>query len=414
VDNFERHCGVAQAFSPSAPIDRASLFAGRIQQITTIITAVAQKGQHVIIFGERGVGKTSLANVVHDFVTGHGNREVLIAKVNCDATITYPKLWRNILRQIPVSRKHMSVGFQGSQSFKPVKLEAAIDESSGPEDVRFILEQLGVPTIFIIDEIDRIRDQDTKTKLADTIKTFSDHVVQTTLILVGVADSVEQIIAEHRSVERALVQVRLPRMSDIEVYGIIDKGLESVEMACGLAVKKQIARLSQGLPHYTHLIAQNAALNAVKSDRDFVLTDDLDAAISAAVDKAQQTIRSAHHKATSSAQENMFPQVLLACALASRDDLGYFSAADVRAPISTVMGRPIQIPQFARHLKDFCKVSRGAVLTENGPARRLRFRFTDPLLEPFVIMHGIWKGLITTELITENDESRVAASDAQL
>ena len=116
MGNFERRYEVAQAFSPSAPIDKASLFAGRIQQITTIIIAVAQKGKHAIIFGERGVGKTSLANVVHDFVTGQGNIEVLIAKVNCDATITYPKLWRNILRQITVFRKHRAIGFHEAQN----------------------------------------------------------------------------------------------------------------------------------------------------------------------------------------------------------------------------------------------------------------------------------------------------------
>lgn len=305
---------------------------------------------------------------------------------------------------MPISKKQTSLGFQEQQSVKPIKLEAAIDDSCGPEDVRFILEQLGGQTVIIIDEIDRIRDQETKTKLADTIKTLSDHVVQATLILVGVADSVEQIIAEHRSVERALVQVRLPRMSDNEVYETVDKGLNSVDMSCGLAVKRQIARLSQGLPHYTHLIAQNAALNAVRADREFVLIDDLDAAISGAVDKAQQTIRSAYHKATSSAQENMFPQVLLACALANRDDLGYFSAADVCTPISSIMRRPVRIPQFARHLKDFCKSNRGAVLAKNGPARRQRFRFADPLLEPYVVMHGIWKGLITKEQIAENED----------
>jgi hypothetical protein len=74
--------------------------------------------------------------------------------------------------------------------------------------------------------------------------------------------------------------------------------------------------------------------------------------------------------------------------------------------MSRIMGRRIQIPQFARHLKDFCKTSRGAVLTKTGPARRQRFRFSDPLLEPFVVMQGISKGLITTEMITgESTES---------
>jgi len=43
-------------FSPAAPIDNYSLFSGRIDQITRVIDAITNKGQHAIIYGERGVG----------------------------------------------------------------------------------------------------------------------------------------------------------------------------------------------------------------------------------------------------------------------------------------------------------------------------------------------------------------------
>lgn len=38
-----------KAFSPSAPIDERELFAGRDKQITLVIDAINQKGQHVIV-----------------------------------------------------------------------------------------------------------------------------------------------------------------------------------------------------------------------------------------------------------------------------------------------------------------------------------------------------------------------------
>ena len=46
---------VSNAFSPGAPIDKYALFAGRTGQVRDVIGAVMQRGQHVIIFGERGV-----------------------------------------------------------------------------------------------------------------------------------------------------------------------------------------------------------------------------------------------------------------------------------------------------------------------------------------------------------------------
>ena len=55
----------AQIFSPSAPVDEAALFAGRQTQIRKLIEAVLEKGKHAVLYGERGVGKTSLVKVFH-------------------------------------------------------------------------------------------------------------------------------------------------------------------------------------------------------------------------------------------------------------------------------------------------------------------------------------------------------------
>lgn len=59
---------IATVFSPGAPIDEGELFAGRPDQIRELIDAGSQRGQHAIVFGERGVGKTSLANTFTKFM----------------------------------------------------------------------------------------------------------------------------------------------------------------------------------------------------------------------------------------------------------------------------------------------------------------------------------------------------------
>jgi hypothetical protein len=50
------------------------------------------------------------------------------------------------------------------------------------------------------------------------------------------------------------------------------------------------------------------------------------------------------------------------------------------------------IPSFARHLASFCKRERASVLKKSGMKRRFRYRFTDPLMQPFVIMKGLADG----------------------
>jgi nucleoside-triphosphatase THEP1 len=394
--------GISQVFSPSAPVDKSTLFAGRSSQISGVISAVFQRGQHVVIFGERGVGKTSLANVLFDFLSqaNLGLQGMESGTINCEPSTDFSSLWHKIFRDISVSSETSKVGFTARPEVGRVTLDSVLPERVTPDDVRFALKHLPGKSIIIIDEVDRIGDKpNTTTLLADTIKTLSDHSVDTTLILVGVADSIDQLIAEHRSTERALVQIPMPRMSNEELFEILNKALGQIGMTMDEDAKQRVARLSRGLPHYTHLLGQNAALEAVNNERTHIIKQDVMAAIKKALEKAQQSIISDYHKATHSPRENLYKQVLLSCAMAKTDYLGFFSAADVRDPMTKIMKRKYEIPAFSQHLNSFCDEERGPILQRTGTKRRFRFRFINPLLQPFVIMRGVNEGMITEDEI---------------
>ncbi|WP_177196650.1 AAA family ATPase [Duganella sp. CF517] len=384
---------ISESFSPSAPIDQKVLFAGRIQQFTDVANAVAQRGQHVILFGERGVGKTSLSTVISHAFKGTANT-ISSGTINCDQTMDFGGLWRKVFREIPINAGITNgIGFNATPTMHTGSLADYLPATVTPDDIRHILQRLG-KTIIVIDELDRIEDPEVTTLLADTIKTLSDHSVPTTLILVGVADSVNSLIQEHQSVERALVQIRMPRMTVAELDEIIDKGVANAGMTIEKAAKNKISSLSQGLPHYTHLLALHALQTAARKGQTHVTGEDVSSAIENALSKAQQSIISAYHKATSSQRENLYAQVLLACALAKPDALGYFSAADVRDPMTEIMGRFYDIPAFSQHLNAFCDDQRGPILQRIGETRRFRFRFINPLMQPYVTMDGLKRGLI--------------------
>src|SRR6266487_1549021 len=103
-----------RVFTPNSPVDERSLFAGRNTQIRRVIDVVNQKGQHAIIFGERGVGKTSLANVLHDFLAGIG-AQILAPRVNCDSGDTFETTWRKVFDQIELIRTTATVGFTSTK-----------------------------------------------------------------------------------------------------------------------------------------------------------------------------------------------------------------------------------------------------------------------------------------------------------
>ncbi|MGI4881489.1 MAG: hypothetical protein ACRYG4_28845, partial [Janthinobacterium lividum] len=107
------------------------------------------------------------------------------------------------------------------------------------------------------------------------------------------------------------------------------------------------------------------------------------------------SIITAYKKAIYSAKENMYREVLLACALAKRDEQGKFSASDVRESLKTILKRDdLQISYFARHLSAFCDIERGAVLRKTGKPKRFQYQFIDAPLQPYIVMAGKRDGLI--------------------
>jgi hypothetical protein len=191
-------------------------------------------------------------------------------------------------------------------------------------------------------------------------------------------------------------------MSRDEIKEIIDNGLARLGMTIELAALERIAMLSQGLPHYAHLLGRHASRTALDANSLRVGIDVLDEAVKIALDSAHQSVRSAWHKATVSARkDNLFANVLLSCALARTDDMGAFAAQDVRAPLRALTGKLYEIPNFAQHLSEFSDTKRGNILKKIGESRRFRYRFTDPLMPPFVIMKGFAEGKVTANVLRE-------------
>lgn len=388
-----------RVFTPTAPIDERSLFSGRVEQIRRVIDAVNQKGQHAIIFGERGVGKTSLANVLASFLT-HPETTVLTPRVNCDGQDTFAKVWKKIFEQLELSQESEALGFTGTGRTEAYKAASLIEGKATPDAVRRVLTILSrnsIP-IFIVDEFDRLN-KEARHIFADCIKTLSDHAVGATVVAVGVADSVNQLIEEHQSVERALVQIPMPRMSEHEIHEIITKGLTRLGLEITDDAMRRISLLSQGLPHYTHLLGLNATRAAIDSKTKLIDGPQVDAAIMKSIEDTQQSVRSAWHQAIRSPRkDNLFSDVLLACALAETDELGFFAAQNVREPIQKITGKSYGIPSFAKHMNEFCEEKRGRILCRIGTRRKFRFRFSNPLMQPFVIMQGFAKGKIPAAL----------------
>lgn len=388
-----------EAFRPSGPVTDANLFAGRLEQLASVAEAVTGVGQHVVIYGERGVGKTSLASVSSLLQRGRG---AVTMRVNCDPSDNFASLWRKVTDELVLEQASGDADYarrlrEPAERAADVLLEA---DEVGPSQVRLATRHLSNAgqVVVVFDEFDQLADRETKTMFSNTIKLLSDNVETTTLVAVGVADSVHELIAGHESIARALVQVQMPRMALGELRQIIDDGLARLDLTITDDAAYEAVIIPQGFPQFAHLLGQEGARQALLHDRGIVGEQDMDEGMRVAASKLEATLTQAYVRATASARSTTFPDVLLACALASVDELGFFSPADVRRPYSIITGSGREIAHFNPQLQALAE-ERGEPLERVGEPRRRRFRFRDPMMQPYIILRGVADGRVQTQML---------------
>lgn len=378
---------LTSAFRPGAPVDTQDFLAGRTDQLTDILNATWQPGRHVILFGERGVGKTSVAKVVVEIKIAGGTHVLDSKTINCDESDDFSSIWHKAFGNIRITIED-----------KRTTLDELLPAIVSPDDVRSALVSLGGDTLIVLDELDQLKDEIAKNLMAATIKNLSDHSVNTTLLLVGVADTLDELIAEHKSIERALVQVQMPRMTNDELKEIVNRGLQSIDMTIEDYAKDLIARFSFGLPYYTHSLSLYSGLKAIDDGRVHINVSDVFTVTATAVTKSHSILSVYLKAATSPQPNNLYADVLLACALTNPDALGFFSPADISASMSAIMGKRYYVPAYVRHLNEFCDERRGPILHKQGEVYKARYRFVDPLMQPFIILKALSEGKIDESL----------------
>ena len=392
-------------FKPSTPVTARQLFAGRQQQIMKVCDAINQSGRHAILYGERGVGKTSCSNMIFPKLESTGY-SLLIPQVNCMTGDTFGSIWKRVFEEIKIK-----VDDAPDTTLLPENARKTVEaytepygDSITPDVVRRLLHDLAKAflVVVVLDEFDKISDPATRQAIADLIKFLSDRNVAATIILIGVADDIEKLLEDHRSVERCMSQIQIPRMSRDELESVVIKGLRQYQMTIEKGPLHEVSRISRGLPHYAHLLGLHAGRSAVERKSLVVSAVDMETAMNAAISDVEASTISDYVKATTSARDDaLYKQVLLATSMLEPDELGYFYPKDVRPCVSRIRGKECPITTFIKHLNAFCEIKRGAILTKDTKTESSRFRFSNPLLQPYVLMRGLTDRIITDDDLKE-------------
>lgn len=295
------------AFTPAKEVQDIDRFAGRTAALDALAAALQADGAQIVLYGQRGIGKSSLSRVLTQIATNdsaaisrlegkpHKNFDYLPIYITCDDSVTdVERLCLRLLTDeqalapwIPFKVTERKIGGEGGGKLgvKVIELSGKVSESITERQTEvesdvtttFInacrkLVASGVATdgiLIVVDEFDRISD---KSGIASILKALGPEKV--TFALVGVAADVRELIADHESVARQISDgtILVPVMNENELAEIISRAMASLDdkYSFDFGAITWITTIARGHPFYVHLVGKHALLRAISQKSNTV------------------------------------------------------------------------------------------------------------------------------------------------
>lgn len=307
---------MSELFTPSKEISTPERLLGRERRLVEIERSFASQGRHVFVYGDRGVGKTSLA-VTAAHLHNHSSRDPIY--IPCGESTTFYDVVHSIALkgigargkgQKGASRNNsggFSAGLAGigniaanftkeakAPVLKPNNFVEVIDQ------LRSIFKNLEGRTIVVIDEFDRIRREEDKSQFSELIKNSSAIDADIRFIFCGIGRNVEEILGAHLSAGRYFEPIELEKLHYNFLYDITNEVAMRASVTVPQETTKRIAIVSDGFPHFVHLIGQ-CMFWAMQDDPQTVVKCErrhYDEGIKGALEKTEPMLRLAWQRAT--------------------------------------------------------------------------------------------------------------------
>ena len=309
-------------FTPSRPIISQELFCGRQNEIERLKDALFMGGRHALLYGDRGVGKTSLARQACRVA------EMTFYTHQCSSSDTFEIIAEDFLSSIGIEyRLTEEVSEKGSVNVAPLGIGAKADIeksfskklSYAPSNPSWVSKQLqNHECVLIIDEYDVISSSEEKTKISQLIKSLSDIDSKTKIIVVGIGTSAKDLLAGHESIVRCLEEVHLGRMNRDELSSILDNAEGRLDISIEDAVKEIITKSSNGFPYFTHLLGLKTVIEALNKDKETVDMDDYHDGLAMALQSMDRSLQDSYTFAVGD-RNNLIKRQLLYSVATSED-----------------------------------------------------------------------------------------------
>lgn len=374
---------IHEVLFPATPIQSEEFLFGRQKEIDRIRRALMAPGRQIFIYGERGVGKSSLANAAA-IQWQSSDRNPL--NTSCSSDATFSSVVWSLIRMSGTEAMTARVDRTGgTMKAGPVLLTSNTDvttpAAAPPLDVEEAAERLDRAfssysdrTIAVIDEFDLLIDRADRQRFAELLKALGDRNSSAKLIFTGVAATLDELLESHASAHRQLDTVELHRLDFQPRVDIVQRALRAFDVVADDSVVYRIANVSNGFPYYVHLMAEHLLWAwYADGERESIEMHHLHEAFKNAADAVHADLRRPYDRATRG-RENA---VHVLWAVADAFDLERSTDAIWRSytQISATLAiEPLSRSKFTEQLRKLRSESSSGVLDDVVPKGLHRFR----------------------------------------
>jgi uncharacterized protein len=261
--------------------------------------------------------------------------------------------------------------------------------------IGFLAARHSEQPVVVIDEFERIKDERERSFFADFIKQCGDQSLPVKFIFCGIGTALSDLLDAHHSCYRYLTAVELERLGLDPRLEIIANAVRAFGLQVEDTTAYRIAMISDGFPHYVHLITEKLLWQVFEDTTEIAVTQPqhYTEAIEAAVLDIEPHLKAMYEKASLKYKTD-YEIILWAIAddalLKRRSADIYSSYVRIMRSMRSIKEDPLSRETFNQRMNALKKPAHASIVRAN---RQGWYEFTEAVVRGYVRLRAEDRGV---------------------